>query len=101
MAFLLRKSLPIAYAARRPSHSLTAAFATMPTAKPCPDFSSGPCKKRPGWTTDVYKTAATGRSHRSKIGKSKLKKVDTVQIAQTPLRAKWASGNWEGARAKG
>ena len=30
----------------------------MPAAKPCPDFSSGPCKKRPGWSTDIYKTAA-------------------------------------------
>jgi len=34
-----------------------AAFATMPTAKPAsPEFSTGPCKQRPGWSTDVYKT---------------------------------------------
>src|SRR5580704_27465 len=36
------------------------------------DFSSGPCAKRPGWTPEVLKDAATGRSHRSKIGKKKI-----------------------------
>lgn len=65
---------------------LRASFATMPTEKPCPDFSSGPCKKRPGWSTDVYKTAPTGRSHRSKIGKAKLAQAiaDTKRILGIP-----------------
>ena len=36
-------------------------------------FSSGPCAKRPGWTPAVLDDAALGRSHRAKIGKSKLK----------------------------
>ncbi len=36
-------------------------------------FSSGPCAKRPGWTPDILKGAALGRSHRAKIGKAKLK----------------------------
>src|SRR5271157_1909836 len=40
-----------------------------------PCFSSGPCAKRPGWTIDVLKGAAVGRSHRSKIGKNKLAEV--------------------------
>src|SRR5579862_969033 len=40
-----------------------------------PCFSSGPCAKRPGWTLDVLKDAALGRSHRAKIGKSKLAEV--------------------------
>lgn len=47
-----------------------------PTLKPHnPCFSSGPCAKRPGWTLDVLKDAALGRSHRAKIGKTKLKEV--------------------------
>lgn len=47
-----------------------------PTAKPHnPCFSSGPCAKRPGWSTDALKGAALGRSHRAKIGKQKLKEV--------------------------
>jgi phosphoserine aminotransferase len=37
-----------------------------------PDFSSGPCAKRPGWTPEVLKDAAIGRSHRSKLGKKKI-----------------------------
>ena len=39
------------------------------------NFSSGPCAKRPGWSIDQLKEAALGRSHRSKIGKSKLGEV--------------------------
>jgi phosphoserine aminotransferase len=38
-------------------------------------FSSGPTKKRPGWTTDALKDAALGRSHRAKPGKAKLKEA--------------------------
>ncbi len=40
-----------------------------------PCFSSGPCAKRPGWSLQALKDAAIGRSHRAKIGKSKLKEV--------------------------
>jgi len=40
-----------------------------------PCFSSGPCAKRPGWSLDALKGAAVGRSHRAKIGKSKLGEV--------------------------
>jgi phosphoserine aminotransferase len=36
-------------------------------------FSSGPCAKRPGWTPTILGDAALGRSHRAKIGKTKLK----------------------------
>ncbi len=37
-----------------------------------PEFSSGPCAKRPGWTSDALNDALLGRSHRSKPGKQKL-----------------------------
>jgi phosphoserine aminotransferase len=47
-----------------------------PTSLPKnPCFSSGPCAKRPGWSLDNLKDAAVGRSHRAKIGKSKLGEV--------------------------
>jgi phosphoserine aminotransferase len=47
-----------------------------PTVRPAnPNFSSGPCAKRPGWTVDALKDALVGRSHRSGPGKKKLAEV--------------------------
>ncbi|MBI5163872.1 MAG: phosphoserine transaminase [Magnetospirillum sp.] len=47
-----------------------------PNVRPAnPNFSSGPCAKRPGWSVEVLKTAPVGRSHRAKIGKAKLEEV--------------------------
>ena len=47
-----------------------------PAVRPAdPRFSSGPTKKRPGWTTDALNGAALGRSHRAKPGKAKLKEA--------------------------
>ncbi len=49
---------------------------TKPEQKPAnPNFSSGPCAKRPGWSLEALKDAAVGRSHRSKLGKAKLKEA--------------------------
>jgi phosphoserine aminotransferase len=47
-----------------------------PSSRPLnPDFSSGPCAKRPGWQLDSLSDALVGRSHRSKPGKAKLGEV--------------------------
>jgi len=40
-----------------------------------PNFSSGPCAKRPNWNINDLKNATVGRSHRSKEGKEKLQFV--------------------------
>src|SRR5882672_10961902 len=48
----------------------------MPSVRPLvPHFSSGPCAKRPGWSLQALTDAVLGRSHRSKIGKAKLKRA--------------------------
>ncbi|MFM8534384.1 MAG: phosphoserine aminotransferase, partial [Acidimicrobiia bacterium] len=55
-----------------------------PNMRPArPDFSSGPCAKRPGWTPDSLKDAAVGRSHRSKTGKKKI--VEAVDRTRAVL----------------
>lgn len=40
-----------------------------------PNFSSGPCAKRPGWSIEALNEALVGRSHRSKPGKARLKEA--------------------------
>ncbi|MCK0208162.1 phosphoserine transaminase [Starkeya koreensis] len=59
----------------------------LPAAKPAnPNFSSGPCAKRPGWTLEGLSDAPLGRSHRAKVGKAKLKlAIDlTREILEIP-----------------
>ena len=58
-----------------------------PAVRPAnPNFSSGPCAKRPGWSLDALRDAALGRSHRAKIGKDKLALAIelTRQVLQVP-----------------
>ncbi len=47
-----------------------------PATRPAnPNFSSGPCAKRPGWTAEGLSGALVGRSHRSKPGKARIAQV--------------------------
>jgi phosphoserine aminotransferase len=53
-----------------------------------PFFSSGPCAKPPGWEASKLKTECLGRSHRAKIGKSRLQLAidlmrDVLQVPDT------------------
>ena len=58
-----------------------------PSSKPSnPNFSSGPCSKRPGWDISVLKNSQISRSHRSKECKKKLNEVivKSKQILKLP-----------------
>jgi phosphoserine aminotransferase len=60
-----------------------------PQGKPArPYFSSGPCAKPPGWAPEKLQTECLGRSHRAKIGKSRLQLAidlmrDVLQVPDT------------------
>ena len=57
---------------------------TKPATRPArAHFSSGPCAKRPGWSSENLNAVALGRSHRSKIGKARLK--DAIERTRTLL----------------
>jgi len=58
-----------------------------PAVRPArPEFSSGPCAKRPGWSPENLSSAVLGRSHRSKLGKARLKEaIDrTREVLEVP-----------------
>ncbi len=58
-----------------------------PATRPAnPNFSSGPCAKRPGWTLEALADAPLGRSHRAKVGKVKLREaIDlTREVLEVP-----------------
>lgn len=58
-----------------------------PSIKPAnPNFSSGPCTKRPGYNLAALDTSCLGRSHRSSLGKDKLKKAidETIRLLELP-----------------
>jgi phosphoserine aminotransferase len=57
-----------------------------------PEFSSGPCAKRPGWTLEALKGAALGRSHRAKLPKEKIQAVIERSRALLGLPAGWKLG---------
>jgi phosphoserine aminotransferase len=58
-----------------------------PAVKPArPYFSSGPCAKPPGWSPEKLQTESLGRSHRAKIGKTRLQlAIDLMrEVLQVP-----------------
>lgn len=64
-----------------------------PEARPAnPNFSSGPCSKRPGWSLTGLQDAALGRSHRAKIGKAKLEEAIALTRAVLEVPADYRIG---------
>jgi phosphoserine aminotransferase len=57
-----------------------------------PQFSSGPCAKRPGWSLEALAAAQLGRSHRAKEPKAKLNEVITRSRAVLGMPADWQLG---------
>ncbi len=74
------------------------AIATKPQTRPHnPQFSSGPCAKRPGWSLDVLGAAHLGRSHRAKAPKAALAEVITRSRNVLGLPADWKLGIMPGS----
>jgi phosphoserine aminotransferase len=64
-----------------------------PTRRPIdPNFSSGPCAKRPGWSLSALEGALLGRSHRSKPGKAKLQEALNLSRAVLGIPADYRIG---------
>src|SRR5215471_9957799 len=69
------------------------AIATKPDMRPAnPNFSSGPCAKRPGFTLDALSSAMLGRSHRA--GGPKARLAEVIERSRAILRraADWRLG---------
>ncbi len=57
-----------------------------------PNFSSGPCAKRPGFTLDALSGAFLGRSHRAAEPKARLAEVITLSRSILGMPADWRLG---------
>jgi phosphoserine aminotransferase len=66
---------------------------TTPDLRPNnPNFSSGPCAKRPGFTLDALAGAFLGRSHRAAEPKARLAEVITLSRSILGIPADWRLG---------
>ncbi len=64
------------------------AIAARPDLRPAnPNFSSGPCAKRPGWSLDALAGALLGRSHRAEEPKARL-----LEVIDPLARHPWHAG---------
>src|SRR5215471_5226541 len=69
------------------------AIATKPDMRPAnPNFSSGPCAKRPGFTLDALSSAMLGRSHRAGGPKARLAEVIERSRVILGMPADWRLG---------
>jgi len=69
------------------------AAATRPDIRPAnPNFSSGPCTKRPGFTLDALSGAFLGRSHRAAAPKARLAEVIDRSRAILGMPEDWRLG---------
>ncbi len=70
-----------------------APVAAKPYLRPAnPDFSSGPCAKRPGWSHEALSGALLGRSHRAAGPKARLAEVIDRSRAILGLPQDWVLG---------
>jgi phosphoserine aminotransferase len=70
-----------------------AILAAKPAIRPAnPNFSSGPCAKRPGFTLDALRGAHFGRSHRAAAPKARLAEVIERSRAILGMPAGWRLG---------
>src|SRR5271168_867447 len=68
-------------------------IAVRPDLRPAnPNFSSGPCAKRPGWLLDALAGALLGRSHRAPAPKARLLEVITRSRGILGMPADWRLG---------
>lgn len=77
-------STPVAFSQRLVGLRMMSAA---PELKPInPEFSSGPCKKHPGYDINSLDKRCFGRSHRSKLGKERLALAisETKEILKIP-----------------
>jgi phosphoserine aminotransferase len=73
--------------------SAAAAPPRVPAVRPAnPDFSSGPCAKRPGFSLAALEGALLGRSHRAKAPKARLAEVIDRSKAILGMPADWRLG---------
>ena len=69
------------------------ATASKPDVRPAnPNFSSGPCAKRPGFTLDALSGAFLGRSHRAAKPKARLAEIITRSRAMLGMPEDWRLG---------
>jgi phosphoserine aminotransferase len=69
------------------------ALAARPDVRPAdPNFSSGPCTKRPGWSPAALNGALLGRSHRAREPKARLAEVIARSRAILGLPDDWRLG---------